>query len=121
MATADILKYFKAERTIQVEAGHDIRQYLEQNDLLAVLKSGEAQFVSAGGKTTITLKPGTPLGMFKSEPAEKAGRVTAISQCELIPLDEKGIRTLIEFNPRFTNDLLGVLRDNIGDLIKILP
>ncbi len=121
MPNADILKYFKSERTIRVEPGQDIGRFLEQNDLLAVLKSGEAQFVSAGGKTEVMLKPGTPLGMFRGDSNSNEGRVTAVTECELIPQNEQDLKTLIEFNPRFTADLIGVLREMVEELVHRLP
>ena len=119
MQRAEILKYLTAERTVCVEAGQDISRFLEQHDLLAILKSGEAQFVSASGQSTVILKPGTPLGLLRRE--ENTGRVIALSDCELIPQDEKELMTLIEFNPRFTLDLLGVLRDTLHEIVKLVP
>ena len=121
MQKADILKYFQAERSVRVEPGQDISKFLEENDLLAVLKSGEAQFVSAGGGTSVMLKPGTPLGMLRGEISEDSGRVMAVTACELIPQNEQDLNTLIEFNPRFTADLLGVLRDTLYELVRRLP
>ena len=121
METADILRYFQAERTIQIEPGQDIGEFLEQNDLLAVLKSGDADFISAGGQTTSRLKPGTPLGLLRNEPANEVGRIIAVTECELVPQTNEQIRRLIEFNPRFTDDLLGVMRDVVHDLVRLLP
>lgn len=121
MKRSDILKYFEAKRTIEIEAGKDIRDFLKQNDLLAVLKSGEVEFVSAGGQTTVRLAPGTPLGMLRAESPDDLGRVTAVSRCELIPLDEQSVANLVKFNPRFASDLLGVMQDTVHDLVKLLP
>ena len=119
MQHADLLKYLAAERTVCVEAGQDISRFLEQHDLLAILKSGEAQFVTASGQTTTILKPGTPLGLLRGE--DNTGRVVALTDCELIPQGEKELMTLIEFNPRFTVDLLGVLRDTLHEIVKLVP
>ena len=121
MQKANILKYLQAEKAVRIEPGQDIGKFLKENDLLAVLKSGEAQFVSSGGQTKVTLKPGTPLGLLRGETSEDTGRVTAITECELIPQDQEKIDMLIEFNPRFTADLLGVLRETIHELIRRLP
>ena len=121
MEKADILKYFKAERTIRIEPGSDIRKYLEENDLLAILKDGQAEFVSAGGQTRIMLEPGTPLGILKGESPSEVGQVTAVSECELIPLDEQEVANVFEFNRNFARDLVGVMCDTVRDLVKLLP
>ena len=121
MQNADILKYVKSERTVRVEPGQNISQFLEQNDLLAVLKSGEAKFVSGGGQTEVMLKPGIPLGLLRGAPSSEVGNVTAVTECELIPQTEQDLKTLIEFNPRFTADLIGVLTAAMDTLVRRLP
>lgn len=121
MDSPDILKYLKFQKTVRVEAGSDIREFLQENDLLAVLKAGAVELVSARGHTRVALKPGTPLGILRSDPVEAYGKVIAIEACELIPLDEEGVITLIENNPRFTKDLIGVLIETVGDLVRLLP
>ena len=121
MEKADILKYFRAERAITIEAGSDIGKYLEENDLLAILKNGEVEFVSAGGQTRVVLEPGTPLGMLRRESPGELGQLTALSKCELIPLDERKVASVFEFNHNFAVDLVGVMRNTVHDLVRLLP
>ena len=121
MDDPEILKYFRAERTIKIEPGSDIREFLEESDLLAILKSGEVEFESAGGQTRVSLKPGTPLGILKNDSVEGRANVTAIGSCELVPLDEDDVAKLVEFNPRFAHDLIGVMVATVNDLVRLLP
>lgn len=120
MGEPDILKYLKADRTVVVDPGSDISGFLDANDLLAVLKTGTAELTSESGKTRVTLKPGTPLGIFRKDPQRPKGSITAITECTLIPLDEEGLATLVEFNPRFTRDLLGVMVESVRSLVRNL-
>ena len=121
MEKADILKYFKFDPKIRIEAGSDIRKYLEENDLLAILKDGQAEFVSAGGQTRVMLEPGTPLGILKGESPSEVGRITAVSECELIPIDEQKLASVFEFNHNFARDLVRVMCNTVNDLLKLLP
>ena len=107
---------------ITKKAGEIIVNIGQPGDVTYLLKSGQARIDMFGGKHVVELEPGDFIGLMGSiSPRDYEDTTVAITDCELIPIDQKRAEFLFREHPSFAFKIMQVLIDRfyyVLDLAK---
>ena len=98
--------------SIQKKAGETIVNVGQAGEFTYLLKTGTARIDLFGGKHTVEIGPGDLIGLMGSiDGRDYEDTTTAITDCELIPIDRKRAEYLFREHPTFAFHVIKVLID----------
>ncbi|BBO82173.1 hypothetical protein DSCO28_27390 [Desulfosarcina ovata subsp. sediminis] len=98
--------------SIEKKAGETIVSIGQPGEYTYLLKSGTARIDLIGGKHTVELGPGDLIGLMGSiDGRDYEDTTVAITDCQLIPIDQKRAEYLFREHPTFAFHVIKVLID----------
>ncbi|MGE0385906.1 MAG: cyclic nucleotide-binding domain-containing protein [Gammaproteobacteria bacterium] len=107
MPTTDL--FHNATDTVRFDAGSPVFRQGDAGDRMYVVKSGELE-IEVDGRVIEAVGPGSIVGeMALIDDSARSATVTARSDCELVPIDERRFMFLVQQTPHFSLLVMRVL------------
>lgn len=105
-----------SEATHHVPAGQFIFQEGEVGNCAYVLLEGEAE-VLVKGVTVERSRPGTLLGeMSLIERQSRSASLRAVTDCQLVAIDERRFQFLVQQHPFFALQVMGIMAERLRQM-----
>ncbi|HBC08561.1 MAG TPA: cyclic nucleotide-binding protein [Rhodospirillaceae bacterium] len=110
----DFTKMFRGDEEVRaLKAGDVLFREGDPGDLMYVVKSGDME-IMVRNHVLEQAGPGCIVGeLALVDNSPRSATVTAVTDCEVIPIDRRGFTFMIQNTPFFALHVMGVLADRL--------